>query len=274
MSNEDERAQKFVERHFPVTAQFLATEHGEGPAPIYGPTDVQNAHDDQPEPHVVVHVACRMSRWELLAALAAGYATTNIERSPDDMTVQQIRYDVEAQLSGSSWRSMEELVEEVAGTVERGEHPEQMAALKRAIDRAYPPRRPEPVRKPPRYGDGTVTLDTFDQGDVTVPEPTWCTGHGWQPNPHRSDITHKSVQVKAGVETEGHGWVGILLAYVSHAPHLTQQPELHPVVSVELDVKADFTAEEIVELNRGLHLAVIRLARLAAEALHLRDGAQ
>lgn len=129
-------------------------------------------------------------------------------------------------------------------------------------------------RQPPRYGNGTVTIDTFDQGDVTVPEPTWCRGHGWQPNPHRSDITHNSVTVKAGVDTDAHGWIDILNAYVSHAPYLVQKPEPHPIIAVELDVKADFTVEDIHSLNRGLHLAVIRLARLAAEALHLRDGAQ
>ncbi|KUL26630.1 DUF6907 domain-containing protein [Streptomyces regalis] len=36
----------------------------------------------------------------------------------------------------------------------------------------------------------TVTLPTIDQGDVTLPEPSWCAGH---PNPrpqYRTDLTH------------------------------------------------------------------------------------
>ncbi|MFC8201296.1 DUF6907 domain-containing protein [Streptomyces sp. NPDC057298] len=127
-------------------------------------------------------------------------------------------------------------------------------------------------RKPPRYGDGTVTIDTFDQGDVTVPEPAWCAGHGWQPNPHRTDITHNSVKVKAGASVAGQGWVDILTAYVSHAPYLVGQSEPHPVVAVELNAVGDFTAEQIPDLTRGLKVAIVRLERIAGEALHLRDG--
>ncbi|WOX09183.1 DUF6907 domain-containing protein [Streptomyces sp. N50] len=189
--SEEQRARKFVERHFPVTAAFLAAEPAEGEPPVFGPAEVQNAHDDQPEPFVVVRVAYRLSRFELFAALADGYATTNTGADPDDMTVQQIRSDVEAYLCGASWRDMEDLVETVARQIEGGEHPEQMAALRRAMDRAYPlHREPEPASDPV-YGNGTVTLTTTDQGRVTEPEPEWCIGHEGQIVSYRSDITHR-----------------------------------------------------------------------------------
>lgn len=238
--------------------------------PQYGPTEIFD--DPGITPDAVVRVAYALSRQQLLTALSIGYTEMDPSREPGDLTVQEVRTEVEGWLAAQGIIEIDRYVIQGQLTAYPPERQAVIDALAAALDRAYPPRRPEPVYRPPRYGNGTVTLDTFDQGEVTVDEPTWCTGHGWQPNPHRSDITHKSIQVKAGVETEGHGWVDILEAYVSHAPYLVQQPEPHPVISVELDVKADFTAEEIVDLNRGLHLAVIRLARLAAEALHLRDG--
>ena len=265
--SEEERARTFVERHFPVTAAFLAAERGEGPAPVYGPSDVQNAHDDQPEPHVVVRVAYRMSRWELLAALAAGYATTNIERSPDDMTVQQIRYDVEAQLSLMSWRDMEDLVESVAGQIEQGEHPEQMQALKRAMDRAYSPR-PEPEPRPmqrPYYEGGTVTLQTVDHGEIVVDEPVWCVGHDDEPVGHRADVTHKGPWISA--EFEG---VEFLPACISWAPFSEAHPEPFPVLDV-----GEFPAMEPAQLRRlaavvGLYSG--ELYTKANEADRIRRG--
>ncbi|KUN03972.1 hypothetical protein AQI95_21270 [Streptomyces yokosukanensis] len=39
----------------------------------------------------------------------------------------------------------------------------------------------------------TVTVPTLDHGDVTVPEPDWCTGHGPFPE-HRADLTHYGLE--------------------------------------------------------------------------------
>ncbi|MET8172829.1 DUF6907 domain-containing protein [Streptomyces clavifer] len=36
----------------------------------------------------------------------------------------------------------------------------------------------------------TVTVPTLDQGDITIPEPTWCTGHQDARPEYRSDIGH------------------------------------------------------------------------------------
>jgi len=237
--------------------------------PRFGPSEIFPC-DENADAHAVVTLSLTVTREQLRAALAASHIELGSDQTLDDLSVIQVRCEVEGYLAGAAvlWSDPELQAVHAALSADYA------AELDGAIDRAYPQPRPgpKPVRKLPRYGPGTVTIDTFDEGDITVTEPAWCTGHGWQPNPARTDITHKSVKVKAGANVSGRGWVDILEGYISHAPYLVGQSEPHPVVSVELDVKADFPAEEIVDLNRGLHVAVIRLARLAAEALHLRDG--
>lgn len=230
--SEEQRAQKFVERHFPITAAFLAAEPGEGEPPVFGPTGVQNAHDDQPEPYVVVRVAYRLSRFELFAALADGYATTNTGADPDSMTVQQIRSDVEACLCLASWRDMEDLVERVARQIEAGEHPEQMQAMKRAMDRAFP-LRPAAARAPEFAAEfphvaahlarergattAVTTVQTLDAGPVTFTEPFWCTG--LHPDGgYRADLAHQGEEIALVVETPCHGEVRMLSASLYQGP--------------------------------------------------------
>lgn len=227
MSSEEERARSFTERHFPEIARFLAAERGEGPAPVFGPGDLQNAHDDQPEPHVVVRVAYRLSRIELFAAFTAGYAMTNVGQDPDSMTVKQIRYDVEGHLADSSVLMLDDLVTDVAGKLQRGEDTAQMEALKRAVDRAYPvgPPAPRPTQNPV-YGDGTVTVDTLDHGRITIGEPAWCEGHDGVLVGHRADVTHRGPWIVA--EFEG---VEFLPACISWAPFSELQPE--PMADVD-----------------------------------------
>lgn len=36
----------------------------------------------------------------------------------------------------------------------------------------------------------TVTLHTLDAGRVTLPEPSWCTGHDGQQPEYRADLNH------------------------------------------------------------------------------------
>lgn len=114
----------------------------------------------------------------------------------------------------------------------------------------------------------TVTLNTMDHGPVTFECPSWCIGHAWQPDGGigRNDISHNSVRVKAGVETEGHGWLNLMVGRVSWAPFV----ELFPIVSVEMYLGADFAAEGVATLNRGLQTVQHRLSQLAAEAIRLR----
>jgi hypothetical protein len=112
----------------------------------------------------------------------------------------------------------------------------------------------------------TVTLNTMDHGPVSFECPPWCIGHAWQPDGGigRNDISHNSVRVKAGVETEGHGWINLMAARISWAPFV----ELFPIVTVEMH--HDFAAEDIGNLNRGLQQVQQRLEQLAAEAIRLR----
>ncbi|MGW1559084.1 DUF6907 domain-containing protein [Streptomyces sp. NPDC002144] len=268
MSNEEQRAKKFVERHFPVTAAFLAAERGEGPVPVYGPGETQNVHDDQPEPWVKVRVDYQLSRFELFAVVAAGYASTNIGQNPDDMSVQQIRDDVEAHLAGTSSLELDALVEEVAGQIERGDHPDQMAALLRAMDRAYRPRNErEPIMQQPRYGDGTVTLQTLDHGEVTITEPRWCMGHNAEAVVHRVDITHNGRPVFAEVETDL-GTEQLLEASISWAPFAELQPEPYPVAALGDLPPMDPAQLRAVAAELGLYVG--RLYRLSNELDRIR----
>lgn len=42
----------------------------------------------------------------------------------------------------------------------------------------------------------TITLPTADYGDVTVPEPDWCTGHpNHRPDDQRADIHHSGPDI-------------------------------------------------------------------------------
>ncbi|MER8004966.1 hypothetical protein [Streptomyces sp. NPDC094149] len=118
----------------------------------------------------------------------------------------------------------------------------------------------------------TVTLDTIDHGTVTLPEPAWCTGHGWQPNPNLTDVTHYSVPVKASAMTEARGLVELLVARISHAPYAVLQPEPHPVIAVTVDVEGTFNADDMGKITQGLRAAAMRLDRLIGEVERLRGG--
>lgn len=267
--SEEERARKFVERHFPVTARFLAAERGGGPAPVYGPTSLQNDHDDQPEPHVIVRVDYRVSRWELLAALAAGYATANEQQDPDTMTVEEIRYDVEAFLADTSARDLDGMVEEVAAKVERGDDRAQMEALRRATGRAYPVTtrtEPRPVQRP-EYGNGTVTLDTLDHGRITIPEPAWCLGHGGEQIVQRVDVTHVGRTVAAELETDG-GTIEFLPACISWGPFAELRPEPYPLADVDEFPGMDPAQLRELAAEVGLHAG--RLYTLANQLDRIR----
>lgn len=138
MSSEEERAQRFVERHFPEVAGFLAAERGEGLVPTFGPTGLQNVHDDAPVPFAVIRIDYRVSREELFAALVIGFTDINPDRDPDAMTVEDIRREVEGTLAASSFNEVWLMVERL----ERGGHStvqeRRLQALERALQRAYP----------------------------------------------------------------------------------------------------------------------------------------
>lgn len=265
--DEQERARRSVNDQFPGVAAFLAGEQ----LPVYGPTEVFQEEDVTPD--VVVRVAYALSREQLMTALTIGFTELIPDRQAEDLTVEETRLEVEGWLHAAAVIELDRYVAQGQLTAYPVEAQPVMDALAAALDRAYPPRLPQPARQAPRYGDGTVTLETVDHGDVTVPEPAWCIGHSWQPNPHRADITHNSVRVKAAAMTDGHGRVHLLHAYITHAPHAEIRPEPHPLVSVQLECTEDFAAEDIPQLIEGLQTAERVLANVAAEAIRLRGEA-
>ncbi|MBD9729193.1 hypothetical protein PV755_39680, partial [Streptomyces caniscabiei] len=89
MSSEEERAQRSVERAFPDVARFL------GQLPVYGPTELQNVHDDTGPAVVIVRVDFALSREELQTALAYGYAESNSRRPIGELSVEEVRAEVE-----------------------------------------------------------------------------------------------------------------------------------------------------------------------------------
>lgn len=238
--------------------------------PVYGPTEV--FHEEGVTPAAVVRVAFALSREQMLTALTVGFTELIPDVDADSLTVEDTRKEVEGWLHAAAVIELDRYVEQGQLTAYPVEAQPVMDALAEALDRAYRPRRPEPVRQAPRYGDGTVTIETVDAGDVTVPEPAWCIGHSWQPNPHRVDITHNSTRVKAAATTDGAGRVHLLHAYISHAPLLETVPEPHPIVSVQLECTEDFAAEDIPQLAEGLRSAARVLENVAAEAIRLRGA--
>ena len=232
--NEEERARRFVERHFPKVTRFLAAERGEGLVPTFGPTELQNVHDDTGPTYAIVRVEFAMSRAELETAMSYGYAEANHGRPPEDMTVEEIRKEIEGYLAYTGALEMFRHVEaEQRRTIPPADQPH-IDALNAALYRAYPPHRePEPAPvQAPRYGDGTVTLQTLDHGEITIDEPVWCTGHDGEPVVQRVDVTHVGATVAAELETDG-GTVEFLPARISWGPFAELRPEPYPLADVD-----------------------------------------
>ncbi|MFJ9376804.1 DUF6907 domain-containing protein [Streptomyces sp. NPDC101455] len=121
----------------------------------------------------------------------------------------------------------------------------------------------------PRMVDVTI----FETRTVPIPEPEWCV------DPHDganyfTDLTHNGRETAAAIDTP-HGTIRFLGAWISQAPYLVGSPELHPVVSVELDSGAtDFDATDIHRLTAVLRARADELDELAAQALRYREGDQ
>lgn len=128
-----------------------------------------------------------------------------------------------------------------------------------------------PARQAPRYRQGTVTLQTLDHGEVTVPEPAWCTGHDGDTVGRLADITHDGVHVHAGASTVEHGYVDIMDACISQAP-FGKHPEKNPLLSLHIDLDLDATPESARRVAQGLRVASLRIDRIADEAERLRGG--
>jgi hypothetical protein len=149
---------------------------------------------------------------------------------------------------------------------QHGFTPEQqhnMQLLAAAIDRAFSPPAPLPVQEPVR-GEGTVTLQTVDRGEVSVPEPEWCVGHEGDPVSHFTDISHTGRPVP--LEFDGNQ---LMVARLSWGPFSELRPEPFPVVDVD-ELPRGLDPQETRELAARTGLYAGELYRLANEADRLR----
>ncbi|WP_405580643.1 DUF6907 domain-containing protein [Streptomyces sp. NBC_01092] len=235
--------------------------------PLYGPTDPFG--DEEHTPEVIVRVDFLMSREQITTALGIAWAEIAGDRDPESLTVAEVRHEVEAWLAVQGFFELDEQMERDRQRVFPPESQRAMQILAAAVERAYPPRRepePRPVQAP-RYGDGTVTLQTLDHGEITIDEPHWCVGHDGEQIVQRVDVTHVGRTVAAEVETDA-GAVEFLPARISWGPFAELRPEPYPLADVE-----DFPAMDPAQLRElaaetALHAG--RLYRLSNELDRLR----
>ncbi|MEV5353266.1 hypothetical protein [Streptomyces sp. NPDC052693] len=260
--DEERAAEEFVARHFPETARFLAEERLRE-LPTFGPFEIQGGVDE-PEPAVaVLRVAFALTRTQLVTALSMSFAGLGADRTPESLTDDEVRREVEGYMAAEA---IIELDHQMEANERNGFTPEQQRAtdvLAAAVDRAFAPPEPLPVQEP-RRGEGMVTLQTVDRGEVTVPEPAWCVGHEGDPVSHFTDITHTGRTV--ALRFDGNR---LMAARLSWAPFAQQQPEPHPLVRVD-DLPLGLDPQETRELAARAGLYAGELYRLANEADRLR----
>lgn len=223
MSDEMERAQRSVERMFPEVARFLGQLRHE--LPLFGPTDLFD--DEGVRPDVIVRVDYALSFRQLHAALVVAFTEIAEGRSPEDLSVVEVRTEVEGYLAAQGIVAVDNQMADAEHRDLTAEQQRIVQGLVEAIERAYPPRR-EPDRvQQPVYGDGTVTVETQDHGEIVIDEPAWCLGHDDEPIGYRADVTHRGpweAAEFAGVE--------FLPAGISWAPFSELHPEPYPVADV------------------------------------------
>lgn len=110
----------------------------------------------------------------------------------------------------------------------------------------------------------TVTIHTSDHGDVTIPEPAWCTGQYHQQGGARVDISHTSDDIPFNVETDD-GTVTVMRAVFEQRPYTEREPGRGVFVNVELD--GDWHPSTPKQLDRIA-------AALVVHAVHLRTLAR
>lgn len=121
---EQERAQRFVERAFPEVAAFLADERS---LPTYGPSQVFD--DEGITPHVIVRVAVALSREQLITAFALGSEDLLPDVDPASLSADEVRREVEGYFANGG-------IVEIDTTIAEGRpRTESLAA---AVERAYP----------------------------------------------------------------------------------------------------------------------------------------
>lgn len=231
MSSDDERARRFVARHFPETARFLATENPDAPLlPAFGPSEVFGGVDDLTPAVAVVRVAMALTREQLSTALGIAFAEIAADGPAESLTDEEVRREIELHLAAQAFHSVDMQMERDANRQWDDETRRILDAIAAKVDQAYaqvtkatvvadpPPAQPT---QNPVYGDGTVTVDTLDHGRVTMPEPAWCEGHDELLVQRRVDTAHISAETAA--EYAG---IEFLPIRFSQAPFATVQSQV------------------------------------------------
>ncbi|WP_086564649.1 DUF6907 domain-containing protein [Streptomyces africanus] len=116
----------------------------------------------------------------------------------------------------------------------------------------------------------TVTVFTADHGDVTMPEPSWCTGEH-SAEGYRADIEHQGEEIELTVQTPCHGPVAVAKAGLLQRPFSELGPKA-PLVMVEFDELHEYDAESLAGLLDALVAWAIGPMHQLHERLQLLEG--
>ncbi|MDX2639933.1 DUF6907 domain-containing protein [Streptomyces stelliscabiei] len=102
----------------------------------------------------------------------------------------------------------------------------------------------------------TVTLETLDRGNVTIPEPVWCAGHDAHVPVHYVDLTHYGPEDV--LTFDGDDLYAVMLAQSPHSPrasrttgvYVEQSGFAHTLDPAELEDLADHFIRHAEQLRR------------------------
>ncbi|MDV5147200.1 hypothetical protein R1T08_24235 [Streptomyces sp. SBC-4] len=117
-----------------------------------------------------------------------------------------------------------------------------------------------------------ITLPTTDHGDVTLPEPGWCTGHTGRPPGYRIDLTHTGAE-----HTFAFAGDTLLVAMLSQDPFVTDPERRRTRLYVEqTSYSATLDPAEVRQLAAALTVHAVHLRTLAAElaTIQAEEGRQ
>lgn len=115
----------------------------------------------------------------------------------------------------------------------------------------------------------TVTVEVWRGGQLTMPEPAWCTGHDDALPEHPVDFRHEGVEVPMIVTVGGRA-VEILSVSLVHDPFASDDILPQATVDLGADGYRRFTRAELYEFADGLELHAHYLREFAGEVEELR----
>lgn len=238
--------------------------------PIFGPIETHGGVDELEPAVAVVRVAFALTRTQLATALGISFAGIAADQPAESLDDDTVRREVEGQLAADALHELDLQMERDQARDWSPEQQRVLGVLAAAVDRAYtrPPIPPRQVQEP-RYGAGTVSLQTLDSGEVTIREPAWCVGHDGDEVLHLRDVSHEGPTVVGRVETV-RGVEEILPAHLSWGPFGELQPEPEPVAAVH--GLPSMGPDELRGLAAEVALHAGRLYSLANDLDRIRRG--